>query len=63
MHLIIVKYGVISLIVCICSPSARENTDATHEIIHTDPCSKSYKHHIIHAIINGENICWKDMNP
>ena len=30
-NLVIVKYGVISLLVCMYLPLARENTDATHE--------------------------------
>ena len=33
LHLVIVKYGVITLVLCFFhSPSARNNTDITHEI-------------------------------
>ena len=41
LHLVIMKYGVISLYFHL--PSARDNTDATREIsviFHADPCNK-----------------------
>ena len=44
LHLVIVKYGFISLVVCICTRLRLVKNDTTREklvICHADPCNKS----------------------